>query len=123
MPSAPPNSTGQIKVVNGRSCYYKICRAGCHSGKAALLAALIIATMSILRWVWLLQRQMEAEAVAAAEAKQTIQQRARQHLQDLSDALPLAIFQLRMGADEKHSRFTYASAKTREILGLSATSY
>ena len=36
--------------------------------QAALLAALIIAAMSILRWVWLLQRRMEAETVAAAEA-------------------------------------------------------
>ena len=87
--------------------------------QAALLAALIIAAMSILRWVWLLQRRMEAETVAAAEAKQAIQQRARQHLQDLSDALPLAIFQFRNGGDEEHSRYTYASAKTREILGLS----
>ena len=37
--------------------------------QAALLAALIIAAMSIIRWVWLLQRRMEAETVAAAEAK------------------------------------------------------
>ena len=88
--------------------------------QAALLAALIIAAMSIVRWVWLLQRRMEAEAVAAAEAKQAIQQRARQHLQDLSDALPLAIFQFRGGGDEEHSRYTYASAKISDVLGLSA---
>nr|WP_321272201.1 response regulator [uncultured Tolumonas sp.] len=87
--------------------------------QAALLAALIIVMMLIVRWAWLLQRQMEAETVAAAEAKQAIQQQARQHLQDLSDALPLAIFQFRSSGDEEHRRYTYASAKTSAILGLS----
>lgn len=88
--------------------------------QAALLTIGIIAMMGVLRWIWLLQHRMEEDTLAAVEMQQEMQRQARQHLQDLSDALPLAIFQFHQSNQPGQSRYTYASAKTREVLGLNA---
>ena len=42
----------------------------------------------------------------------------KQQLKDMSDALPLAIFQIRQNQNFEHWAYTYASAKCKDILGI-----
>ncbi|MBV8657841.1 MAG: PAS domain S-box protein, partial [Burkholderiales bacterium] len=57
------------------------------------------------------------EAAAELAAARDLAQDARRRLIDLSDALPLGIFQLRLEADGR-LHYPFASAKIRELLGI-----
>ena len=57
------------------------------------------------------------EAAAELAAARDVAQDARRRLIDLSDALPLGIFQLRLEADGR-LHYPFASAKIRELLGI-----
>ncbi len=66
-----------------------------------------------------LRNRIEQNALEAVYAQQQIQMKAKKHLTNVSDALPLAIFQIRQSSQLDHWAYTYASAKCQEILGIS----
>jgi len=83
-----------------------------------LLAGVIVSIMSVLLWIWLLLLRIKEDAFTVIKAKQEAQAKTKKHLKNLSDALPLAIFQITWNMQYDHWSYTYASAKCKEILGI-----
>lgn len=82
-----------------------------------LLGCSITCGMMALYLIWQLQRKIKDDAIASIQANRDIQKKSKQHLLDISNALPLSIFQLKQ-KDRERFQYTYASSNTREILGL-----
>ncbi len=85
------------------------------------LIFIILLTMLSFYFIARLRTRLEQNALAAAYEQQQMQLRAKQHLKSLSDALPLAIFQITQNKRYDHWSYTYASAKTMDILGIDPT--
>jgi len=82
-----------------------------------LLGSCIACSMMAVYWIWQLQRKIKDDAITNIQENRDIQKRAKRHLLDISNALPLSIFQLKQ-RDSEHFQYTYASSNTHEILGL-----
>ncbi len=86
----------------------------------ALIFTMLLAVLSFYL-ISRLRTHLEQNTLSAAYEQQRTQQRAKQHIKNLSDALPLAIFQITLKSRYDHWAYTYASAKTKEILGVDPT--
>ena len=84
----------------------------------SIVTGIVLLTMLGLYLIIRLRNRIEQTSLAAVYAQQQIQQRAKQHLKQMSDSLPLAIFQIKMNLRYSHWSYTYASAKCKDILGI-----
>jgi two-component system sensor histidine kinase/response regulator len=83
----------------------------------ALLCISLVAGMFALYSIWQLQRKIKDDAIASIQDNHDIEKKAKQHLLDISNALPLTIFQLKQ-SNSKRFKYTYVSANSRDVIGL-----
>ncbi len=81
------------------------------------LSISIVGGMFALYWIWQLQRKIKDDAIARIQDSHDIEKKAKQHLLDISNALPLTIFQLKQSNDNRF-KYTYVSANSRDVIGL-----
>lgn len=83
-----------------------------------VLSIIILVLAGAFYLIVRLRNRIEQNAIAAVYAQQQIQQKAKLHLRQVTDTLPLAIFQIKLNLNYAHWSFTFASANCRQILGV-----